>query len=181
VSFEESGDAMIYKTRPLPVTLKFEDRPYRRGQTIDVTEGFRPDRKVGIPGVKVELVLEERLTKTEKSMTVGWGGARGLHGSGHLGYFAYRPDPILPSVKTEQYVHSAARRAEKALLEAGETRSYRFDLRIAASDPRHLRESKAAGAEGHATWTFHWKVRTTVDVRMARDAVAERPVVVVLE
>ena len=66
---------MVSRLRPLDVNLVFEDRPYKLGETINLTMELTPRGDVEVREGRVDLMCEERWQEVSTVMVpVSWGG-----------------------------------------------------------------------------------------------------------
>ena len=71
---------MVYKLDPLEVTLVFEHKQYRLGDTIDATVTLVPNSDIVIRKASLNLVVEGRRTEVKTGRAMGAGGASALQG-----------------------------------------------------------------------------------------------------
>ena len=165
---------MLTRVFPLNVKVSFEDRPYKLGETINLTMELSPRRDMEVREGRVDLVCEEHWTESSTLMVpdrrsyggaAGIGGAAGFRGAGA----AYVPPPMVPKQATEEhretYVHSSVVFLENAQLRSGVAARYNPRLDIDTEPPPHADKA-----------TLSWRLKTTVDVAGARDITARRPV-----
>ena len=60
---------MLYQLRPLQLSLEFESRAYKLGETIEVVVEMRPSTNIQVRGGRVDLVCEERYNQRESYPT----------------------------------------------------------------------------------------------------------------
>lgn len=151
---------MVSRLRPLDVTVSFQDRTYRLGESIELTIEMTAHRDCHVREGRVDLVVEERWTERtslsfEKPVYARTGGG-GYTRMVQVGTTTETRDTTKDHKETS--VHSSAVFIEDARLESG--RPTRHSLRLEARA-----EAPARGGEAKIRW---W-VQTVVDVAGARD------------
>ena len=154
---------MVTRLFPLNVKVSFEDRPYKLGETINLTVELSPRRDMEIREGRVDLVCEEVWREVFTVM---------MPVRGHSPY-AREHAPSVPQQRTnthrEAFVHSSVVFLENAQLRSGVAASYNLRLDIDTEPPPHADKA-----------TLSWRLKTTVDVAGARDITARRLVKVSL-
>ena len=157
---------MVSRLRPLDLSLDFDDRTYKLGDTIDLRVDLTARGDVEVREARVDLECEVRYTEMYTVMVMP-AGARITGGTaGHI-------PPKMPKQVTrehkETYVHSSVVFITNARLPAG-TRHYRAPLEIQPETPAHADQG-----------TVKWTLVTTIDVARARDVKKRRRVKVATE
>ena len=154
---------MVTRLFPLNVKVSFEDRPYKLGETIDLTVELSPRLDIAVREGRVDLVCEERWTEVSTVMVTA-------------AMSATTPSRVVgevPKQVTEKhraaFVHSRVVFLENAQLRSGVAARYNPRLDIDTEPPPHADKA-----------TLSWRLKTTVDVAGARDITARRPVKVSL-
>ena len=168
------------RVRPLEVKLAFEDRPYNLGDTVDLTIDLLPNSDVDVREGRVDLVCEERHTRRERGVYMGVGGAASVQGGRPIQTTDYIPMSSRVSVTVESYVHSSEVFLGKTRLQSGRSQTCRTGLRILPVPPQHLEDARAAVRDANSSWTFKWRLVTTVNVVRGRDPKKQRTVNVTL-
>ena len=131
---------------PMIVSLEFEDRSYKLGESIEVTVELTPRRHVDVKEGRVELVCEERYTETFDRMVAPRPAAGILTTKG-------RPEPAIMVPKREvrehvaRGVHSSVVAFEDARLDRGRAYTFSARLEVQPVPPTHARG-------GSVTWTL---------------------------
>ena len=161
---------MLYQLRPLQLSLEFESRAYKLGETIEVVVEMRPSTNIQVRGGRVDLVCEERYNQRGVSFIPDT--YAGMTPSGKTSHVAQE--------RKERFVHSTVRFMEEARLSGGATTSRRATLLVGTAPPPHLKEAIALQRDASSSWTFTWTLVASVDVVRGRDPQVERDVVVTL-
>lgn len=164
---------MFFKPRTVPISLKFEDRTYKLGDTIEVVVELKPTHKVEVRGGMVELVLEEKFTKTETVRTMGMGGSASMQGGVVTRSNDYLAATPTTTSKIEKSVRSTGSLVGTTVIDAGQSYSYTVKVPIGISEPKHLQDAKELEQDSTQSWSFTWKLVATVDVPRGKDAKAE--------
>jgi hypothetical protein len=152
---------MLGRLFPLGVKITFEDRPYRLGETINISVELQPRRDQEIREGRVDLVCEERWTEVH---TVRVNVNRPRVGSASA---APVPTITVPKRVTEShretYVHSSVVFLKDGRVQAARTSRYDATLLILPKPPPHADQA-----------ALSWRLVTTVDLAGARDIKARR-------
>ena len=147
------------RLRPLDLKLFFEDRPYKLGETIDITTELDARGDVEVREGRVDLVCEERWTEVYTVMVSGGRQPRG----------AYQMLPTVPKQVSkkhvETYVHSSVVFLQDTRLDSTTRGSYRARLEIEPESLPHAAEA-----------TVKWTLVATIDVARGRDIKTRRAV-----
>ncbi len=160
----------------MDLTLDFDDRAYRLGDTIAMSVAMEARGPVKVREASVELVCDQKFAE---SYTVSGPGAySGLSQPLSGGRLPPRPD--IPSKvgdeRIESYAHSRAVFMSGEDLDPGPARQLTVRLPLDAAPPRRWEDAKALEGDAVRSWTFTWRLVVSVDVARGRDARAERPV-----
>ena len=164
---------MLTRIRPLDLKVTFQDRPYKLGETIDLTVDLVPKGNVEVREARVDLVCEESYTEVSTVEVPVHRRGVGFRGGTPEAAYTSRVPTITKQVSEKHkvsYVHSHAIFLKDAELHSGEPVSHKVKLSIQAEPPHHA----DVGA------SVRWKLVTTVDVARARDVTKTHPVKVVL-
>lgn len=169
------------RLRPLDVNLDFDEGPYKLGDTIDLTIDLLPNSDVDVREGRVDLVCEERHTRKETGIYMGSGGAMSIQGGKPVQTTDY--SAMRPRVKetVESYVHSSIVFLEETRLKSGGSQKCQARLKILPAPPQHLEDAKAAVRDANSSWTFKWRLVTTVNVVRGRDSRKQRTVKLTLD
>ncbi len=159
---------MVSRLRPVDVTVAFEDRAYRLGESVGLEIEMKPRRDCLVREGRVDLVLEQRWTErstrtVEEPIYQDTGSGTSL-GGGRI--------QIGVNVSVKETVRNFKEKSTPAsaiFLRDAELRSsrplrHRLELDIGADDPPR-REAKT-----------RWWVQTVVDVAGARDIKPRRKI-----
>ena len=155
---------MVYKLRPLELNLECDEGPYKLGERIALDLELTPNADVEVREARVDLVCEERLSRTESAIQIGMGGGATIQGARVQQTTDYIPASTVLRQSKESYVHSSVVFLKDALLSSGQASRYTPKLDIEAVPPRHMDD--ATGLEGDATssLTFKWIVVASVNI-----------------
>ncbi len=152
---------MLGRLFPLGVKITFEDRPYRLGETINISVELEPRRDQEIREARVDLVCEERWTEVH-TVRVNVNRPRVGSASG-----APEPTITVPKRVTEShretYVHSSVVFLKDGRVQAARTSRHDATLLILPKPPPHADQA-----------ALSWRLVTTVDLAGARDIKARR-------
>ncbi len=159
---------MVTRLFPLNVKVSFEDRPYKLGETMNLTLELSPKRDVEVREGRVDLVCEEHWTEIFTVMVPDRRAARAQARLVMRSYVGTPPPvPMIPKPVTkahrESSVHSSVVFVEDAQLRSGATIKFSPILLIQPEPPAHADKA-----------TLSWRLKTTVDVAGARDITARR-------
>ena len=161
---------MITRLRPLDVNLVFEDRPYKLGETINLTVELSARGDVEVREGRVDLVCQVSWTEVSTAMVAVSSGAV----FGPLGAVSAVSTPRIPrqlhKEYNESYVHSCAIFLEDTRLEPDTNCSYEFGIDIQEEPPTRANEA-----------TVRWNLVTVVDVARARDVKTRRAVKITVD
>ncbi len=83
--------------------------------------------------------------------------------------------------KTETYVHSRATFLKDERLSPAVPRTHHVRLRIQATQPHRAEDARALVRDAYSSWTFKWRIVTTVNVVRGRDPKRQRQVSVTFD
>ena len=150
---------------PLDVKLFFEDRPYKLGETIDLTTELDARGDVDVREGRVDLLCEERWTEIYTVMVPVT-----LRSSGRRLMTSPKVPKRVTKAHRETYVHSSIIFLQNTRLEATTRGSYRASLEIEPESPPNAAEA-----------TVRWRLVAAIDVARARDIKIRRAVKVTLD
>ena len=179
---------MVFNLEPLDITLDFERRKYRLGDTINATVTLIPSRDTGIRGSSLSLMGQVRRTKVS---TKSWGGKDCRHGgpsSLHRGNPLHGTPSYIPTAQqTEQQISTEvfyrAPIVNIASLREGDASKHDVALRL---DPklsklqRLSREAMRLRQDANQGLSIEpWWLEARVDVIMGRDAIVRRRIEII--
>ena len=163
---------MVSRLRPLDVKVDFHDRPYKLGETIDLTVELTPRGDVEVREGRVDLECELSYTEVTTVMVSprsagGRGGAFGV------------PVPMVPKQVSEEHKETDVRGSvvfvNDTRLRSGTASTYRAKLEIQPEVPLNV-----AGSARRGRADMKWGLVTTVDVAQARDIATRQPIQVLV-
>ena len=152
---------MLSRLFPVGVKITFEDRPYKLGETLNISVELEPRRDQEIREGRIDLVCEERWTEVH-TVRVNVNRPR-------VGSTSGAPEPTITMPKRvteshrETYVHSSVVFLKDGRVQSGRVSRHNATLLILPKPPPHA--DKAA---------LSWRLVTTVDLSGARDIKARR-------
>ena len=161
---------MVYKLDPLEVTLAFEHKQYRLGDTIDATVTLVPNSDIVIRKASLNLVVEGRRTEVKMGRAMGAGGASTLQGGNpHVS-----TDFIPMQQTTEERDYSEVCYSESFLastsVRKGDSSRHDVALKIGPCLPRPALEAKELQRDANSSLSLdRWWVEVEVDVARGRD------------
>lgn len=178
---------MVFNLEPLDITLDFERRKYRLGDTINATVTLIPSRDTGIRGSSLSLMGQVRRTKVSTKVGVGrvpYGGPSSLHRGNPLhGTPSYIPTAQQTEQEISTEVFYRATIVPTKSLREGDARKHDVALRL---DPklsklqRLSREAKELQRDANRGLSIEpWWLEARVDVVMGRDAVVRRRIEII--
>ena len=165
----------------MKMRIGFDDRPYKLGETVDLTVELDPVGEVRVRRGILELVLEERLTELKMGRQMGVGGASALQGGAPVRTTDYVPMQQSTSTKSETRVHSSTEFLGESTLTPDGSNTYRTSLRIQPTPPKRLDEAREREKDSKSSVSFHWTLVARLDVVRGRDLKTERPITVAVE
>ena len=166
---------MVYKLKPLELSLDFENRDYELGDTVNLQVSLTPNGDVDVREGRVDLVCEERYIQTGVTFvpdTYAPMARAGTVISGRTKHVAKE--------RKERSVHSSVVFLKDTTLRSDEPGIYSASLRIETTTPRHFDEARDLQREAQSAWTFQWRLVATVNVVRGRNPKRTRTVKVKL-
>ena len=168
---------MVYKFKPLELSLDFDDREYDLGHTIDIKVNLAPAGDVGVREARVDLVCEELYSRNERGVVIPVVGGSGLiQGGNTFKTTDYVPASSWVNQRAESYVHSSVVFLEDRTLPSGKPSAHSARLQIQPQPPTHLDEARDLQRDAEASWTFKWRLVASVNVVRGRDQKRQRKV-----
>ena len=161
---------MLYRLRPLELSLDFESRAYTLGETIDAVVEIQPRANIQVRSGRLDLVCEEQYIQRGASFVPDFYGSTIY--SGQTRHVAQD--------RKERFVHSTVRFMEADQLSRGIATSRRVSLVVGTAPPPHFEESLALQRDASSAWSFRWTLLATVEVALGRDGQVEREVTITL-
>ena len=171
---------MVYKLKPLELTLDFEDRAYELGDTINIRVTLTPNGDVDVREARVDLLCEERFSQHESGVVMGLSGRAGIAGQKMRVTTDYLPASSWVSQRTESYIHSSAVFINDARIRSGHPSIHIAKVQIQPKPPTHLDEARDLQRDSKSSWTFKWTLVVTVNVVRGRDQKRQRKIKVKL-
>ena len=161
---------MVYKLDPLEVTLAFERKEYRLGDTIVATVTLVPNSDIVIRKASLNLVVEGRRTEVKTGRAMGAGGASTLQGGNpHVS-----TDFIPMQQTTEEKPFTEVCYSETFLVSTsvreGNFSRHDVPLEIGPSLPRPALEARELQRDANSSLSLErWWIEVKVDVARGRD------------
>ena len=161
---------MVYKLDPLEVTLAFEHKQYRLGDTIDATVTLVPNSDIVIRKASLNLVVEGRRTEVKMGRAMGAGGASTLQGGNQHVTTDFTP----MQQTTEERDYSEVCYSESFLastsVRKGDSSRHRVPLEIGPGLPRPAFEARELQRDANSSLSLdRWWIEVKVDVARGRD------------
>ena len=148
---------MISRLRPIDVSVSFDDRDYKLGESIDATIDMKPNRDCLVREGRVDIVLEERWTEeytfSDEQPIIS---ATADSGAGQAG-----TETITKEVKKkhrETSIYGMVTFLQDEELTSGREVTRKVRVNIKPDRPAHAREGATS-----------WWLQTVIDVAGARD------------
>ena len=178
---------MVFNLEPLDITLDFERRKYRLGDTINATITLIPSRDTNIRGSSLSLMGQVRRTKVSTRVGVGriaHGGPSSLHRGNPLhGTPSYIPTAQQTEQQISTEVFYRAPIVNIASLREDDASKHDVALRL---DPklsklqRLSREAMRLRQDANQGLSIEpWWLEARVDVIMGRDAIVRRRIEII--
>ena len=171
---------MVYRLRPLELKLECDEGPFRLGERIALDLELTPNADVEVREARVDLVCEERHSRTGSAISIGMGGRATIQGGNPLIMTDYIPASTTVKQSKESYVHSTVVFLKDARLSSGQTTRYTPKLDIQPVPPRHLDDANGLESDATSSLTFKWTVVASVNIARGRDPRKQRAVKVTL-
>ena len=161
---------MVTRLRPLDVTMLFEDRSYKLGETIDIDLELTSRRDVLIREGRVDLMCQEFYKQTT-TVTYMEDYAKRNHGWKKLNkpYVTFTDNRKITRTRNETYSHSGAVFLTDTRLRSGATSKHSVRLEIGLERTENMSDSSVT--EGEAPW----ELVATFDLALARDFTKRQP------
>ena len=161
---------MVYKLDPLEVTLAFEHKQYRLGDTIDATVTLAPNSDIVIREASLNLMVEGRRTVVKTGRAMGAGGASTLQGGNPHVTTDFTPmqqtteeKPFTEVCYSESFLVSKSVRK-------GDSSRHRVPLEIGPGLPRPALEARELQRDANSSLSLErWWIEVKVDVARGRD------------
>lgn len=168
---------MVFNLDPLDITLDFERRPYRLGDTINATVTLIPNGNVKIREASLNLVAEVRRTQVQMGRTMGMGGASTLQGGNTFTSTDYVPMQQSTEQKTSTEVGYSTAFLSSASLSVGRPGTYSVALELGPRLPRVVQLEEELELDTNSSLTIErWWLTVQVDVAMGRDQSRRREI-----
>lgn len=168
---------MVFKLDPLDITLDFEHRKYRLGDTINAAVTLVPNSDVEIRTASLSLMGQVRRTEVKMGRTMGMGGATALQGG-----VPHRTNDYIPMQQsTEQKITTETCYSTQFLTSESLSRDNvsrrKVDLRIGPHLPKVALEAKELERDANSSLAIEqWWLEVQVDVAMGRDSSVRKKV-----
>lgn len=174
---------MVLNLDPLDISLDFERRPYRLGDTITATVTFMPKGNVEIRSAALNLMGQVRRTKASMGRAMGMQGRAGLQGGNSFTTTDYVPMQRLTEQQISTEVFGSTPVVLNGLLRKGEVSRHKVKLRL-DQELRKLqslsREAAMLQRDSNSGLSIEpWWLEVRVDVIMRRDAIVRRRVEII--
>ncbi len=152
---------MLSRLFPVGVKIAFEDRPYRLGETVNISVELESRRDQEVREGRIDLVCQERWTEVHT--------VRVQVNRPRIGSAVGAPEPTITVPKRvteshrEAYVHSSVVFLKDGRLQSGRVFRHNATLLILPEPPPHGDEARLS-----------WRLVATVDLAGARDIKARR-------
>ena len=166
---------MVYKLKPLELSLDFADQSYELGDTIDVQVTLTPNGDQEVRGGRVDLVCEERYKQRGTTFVPDTYSQASRAGGGISG-----STRSVGTEREERVVHSTVSILEEGRLAGGAPSILAARLLVQPTPPPHFEDAKALQRDAQSSWTFKWTLVATVNVVRGRDPKVQRAVKVKL-
>ena len=163
---------MVFRLRPLDVTLKFEDRSYKLGETINCDVELAVKADVDVREARIDLVCQVHWAETYTVMVPSVMPSRSGAMVGPTGR-TYIPPSVPKQVSKEykeSYVHSSVVFLQDAQLQSAGRNTYQAKLEIQPETPDNAEKG-----------TVSWSLVAAIDVARARDINKKQKVRVTLK
>ena len=164
---------MVYKLRPLKVSLDFEDHNYKLGDTINIRVELVPNSDVDVRGARIDLICEERFLHSWAHTGPGQIKGTGYHGMAQV-------TNRKSAERKEKHVHSSVVFLDETRLRSGVPSTHNARLRVQPAPPPHAEEAAALQRDAGSSWSFKWRLVATVDVVRGANPSATRVVQIAL-
>ena len=163
---------MVIRLRPLDVTLTFEDRSYKLGETISCEVELVAKADIYVREARIDLVCQAHWAETYTVIVPAVMPSRGGAMVGATGS-TYIPPKIPKQVSKdhkESYIHSSVVFLQDAQLQSAGRNTYQAKLEIQPETPDNAEKG-----------TVSWSLVAAIDVARARDINKKQKVRVTLK
>jgi len=151
---------VVIRLRPLDVTLTFEDRSYKLGETINCDVELVAKADAYVREARIDLVCQVHWAETYTVMVPAVMPSRGGAVVGPTGS-TYIPPKIPNQVSKdhkESYNHSSVVFLQDTQLQSGKSNTYQARLEIQPETPENAQRG-----------TVSWSIVAAIDIARARD------------
>ncbi len=159
---------MVYKFRPMDVSIDFEKRTYRLGETVDVEIVLDPQSDLEVRAGNVTL---ECIQKFVHNPGLPTGVSTGRYGS-----FASVGVGGEGDAREETLVYSSTDFLGASKLRANRPEVHKVRLKIKDTVPPRAADAKKLHRDATRSWTFQWELVVKVDVRGGRNPETRREI-----
>ena len=151
---------MVIRLRPLDVTLTFEDRSYKLGETISCDVELIAKSDVYVREARIDLVCQVHWAETYTVMVPAVMPSRGGAVVGPTGsvYIPPKIPKIVSKDHKENYIHSSVVFLQDAQLQSDSRNTYQARLEIQPETPGNAEKG-----------TVSWSIVAAIDIARARD------------
>jgi hypothetical protein len=151
---------MVFRLRPLDVTLTFEDRSYKLGETINCEVELVAKTDVDVREARIDLVCQVQWMETYTVMVPAVRSSRSGAMVGPTGSTYMPPNVPKQMFKEhkESYVHSSVMFLQDTQLQSAGRNIYQAKLEIQPVTPDNAEKG-----------TVSWRVVAAIDIARARD------------
>ena len=172
---------MVFRLDPLEVTLEFEPKQYRLGDTVDATVRLVPNSDIVIRKASLNLVVEGRRTVAGMGRVMGAGGASALQGGNPHVSTDYTPMQQTTEEKPYEEVCYSETFLDSTSVREGNPSRHRVALAIGPDLPRPALEARELQYDANSSLSLdRWWIEVTVDVARGRDSAVRHEIDVAL-
>ena len=171
---------MVYKLDPLDVSLDFERRPFRRGDTINATVTLIPNSDVEIRTASLSLMGQVRRTKVGMGRSMGINGGAALQGGNSFTSTDYVPMQQTTDQKKSNESFDSRPLLHTKSLRKGDVSRHDVALKIGPRVQNLVREAKELQRDANSSISIEpWWLEVQVDVVMGRDVRVQRQIEII--
>ena len=161
---------MVFRLDPLEVTLEFEDKQYRLGDSVDATVTLVPNSDIVIRKASLNLVVEGRRTEVKMGRAMGAGGASTLQGGNPHVSTDFTPMQQTTEERTYAEVCYSETFLVSTSVRNGNLSRHRVPLDIGPGLPRPALEARELQRDANSSLSMErWWIEVKVDVARGRD------------
>ena len=164
---------MVTRLRPLEVSMSFEDRSYKLGETIDITLELSARRDVMVNEGRVDIICQENYQQTF-TVPVTKPAAPDSRGQGSPAITITGSKQVTQN-RSESYSHGCNVFVSEARLRSGASSRHSVRLKTSQEPPLHMSDPTVTKLE------VKWTLVATFDVAQARDVTERQPVRIALQ